>query len=205
MKKLLQTIALVALIAGCGTVAVAQTSPTADDSSDSVVDRPGQIPAPGDKEKEQFERARLLLSTHHELPAKKVFEKQLEEPRETLMAIAVDEGQLSLYRKQALAALGYWPDGKVYDLYTEMLGDDETPENMRHRLMLLLADHFPEQALGELEPHLGDEDLQVRLTAIEAIGRIDSEKANEALKGALDDEDNDIARKRLEEAVEDVR
>ncbi|MFW5967959.1 MAG: HEAT repeat domain-containing protein [Persicimonas sp.] len=204
MKMLAQMLTLVVLLAG-GSAALAQQSATTDDSSDSVIDRPGQIPTLGDQEKEELERARLLLSTHHELPAKKVFEEQLEEPRETLTAIAVDEDQLSLYRKQALAALGYWPDVKVYELYTEMLGDDQTPENMRHRLILLLADHFPEQALGELEPYLSDEDLQFRLTAIEAIGRLDTSKAVEALEEARTEETNDVARERLDEAIEDRR
>lgn len=203
MKMLANTIAILALLL-CAPLAAAQESPSTDGySGGPTLDQPGQIPTDGAEAEQQ--RARLLLSSHHQLPDKELFEEYLDTPRQTLVDIALDEGQLTLYRKQALSALGYWPDVMVYEVYTDLLDDEQTPDNLRHRVMLLLADHFSGQALSHLEPRLSDDDLQIRLTAIEAIGRLDSGDAVEALEAARDDESNSVAKKRIDEAIRAAR
>lgn len=193
--KMLIKIAVCSLMLFVAAPVAADSSPAADKTQGGAIDQPDDV---ADR---QLERARLLLSSHHQLPERETFEEQLEDPRATLISIARDTDQLSLYRRQALDALGYWADQEVAKLYVDLLDDDQTPGNVEHRLMLLLADHFEDEALTHLEPYLSDDDLQLRLTAIEAIGRIDTEEADTALKDAREDEQHDIALKRYQRAL----
>ncbi len=204
MKVLLETIVL-ALILTLGSTAFAQQSPTAGDATDQTASSDSPVPFPFDGDDKEYERAQLLLSGYHGIPAKEVFEQTLDRPKMAVLSFAMDDDGVLMHRKRALAALGYWKDAGVRRIYTQLLQDAKTHESLRHQVMLLIADHFPNEALGHLKPYLSHDDLQYRLTAIEAIRRLSSEDAVEALRAAKKSETNSVAKKRLEQFTQVAR
>lgn len=204
MKTLLKTIVL-ALTLTVASTAFAQQSPAAGDQTGQspTTDRP--IPLPFDGSSKEVERAKLLLSGYHGLPPKEIFEEALDNPKAVVYSLATDKDGFSLYRKRALSALGYWADAGVLRLYVQVLQDDQTDDMIRHRLIMLVAEHFPKKALAHLKPFLSHNDLQYRLTAIEAIRRLPSDDATAVLKAALETEKNTVARKRLEQYTQTIR
>jgi hypothetical protein len=208
MKTLLKTIVL-ALTLTVASTAFAQQAPsgsdTAGDGTDQTASPNSPVPFPFDTNEAEFERAKLLLSGYHGLPPKETFEETLDHPKLVVTAIALDKNAFSMHRKHALAALGYWADAGVLRIYTQLLQDDGLGEAIHHKLILLVAEHFPGEALGHLEPYLSHDDLQFRLTAIEAIRRIPGDKAVEALRVAKKSETNKVALERLEKYTRIVR
>lgn len=203
MKTLLKTIIL-ALTLTVASTAFAQQSTTATTTgqTDSTT---SPVPFPFDGNEKEFERAKLLLSGYHGVPSKKTFEETLDQPKLVVTAIALDDSSFGMHRKHALTALGYWADAGVLRTYTGLLQDTQTDESLRHRLMLLLADHFPSEALGHLKPYLSHDDLQYRLTAIEAIRRVPGDDAIAALRQAKKSETNKVALERLEKFTRTAR
>jgi hypothetical protein len=155
--------------------------------------------------KTDLESAELLLMGYHGLPPKEAFEENLDQPKVVLTSIVLDDDGFLLRRKRALAALGYWADAGVLRLYTRLLQDPQAPEALHHAAILSIADHFPDEALGHLEPYLTHDDLQYRLSAIEAIRRLPGEDAIDALREALKTETNAVAKKRLEKFTRVLR
>ena len=204
MKTLLKTIVLALILTVASTAFAQQSSAIGDQAGQQgSIDRP--IPVPFDADKEQVERAKLLLSGYHGLPSKETFEQALDHPKAIVYSLAADKDGFSLHRKRALSALGYWADAGVLRLYVQLLQDDQTADAIRHRLVMLVAEHFPKEALGHLKPYLSHSDLQYRLTAIEAIRRIPTDEAVAALEAALATEKNEVARKRLEKYTKVAR
>ena len=187
--------------------AVAQQSPTAGDDASQTTgpDSDSPVPFPFDGNEAQYERATMLLSGFHGIPPKETFEQKLEAPEHILLGIALSEDTSAVYRKQALTALAYWPNDTVFGVYGRLLQDVRTADTIRHRVMLLLADTFAERALAQLRPYLSDDDLQLRLTAIEAIRRLPSDDAVAALREALKTETNAVAKERLEKYSQTLR
>lgn len=201
MKTLLKTIIL-ALTLTVASTAFAQQSTTGANTNDQTS---SPVPFPFDGNEKEFERAKLLLSGYHGVPSKETFEETLDHPKLVVMAIALDEDSFGMHRKHALTALGYWADAGVLRTYTGLLQDTQTDESLRHRLMLLIADHFQSEALGHLKPYLSHDDLQYRLTAIEAIRRLPGDDAVAALRQAKKSETNKVALERLEKFTRTAR
>ncbi len=204
--KTLTTILVTALLLTVASTGFAQQSstvgPTTGTHSDTT-EPDSPVPFPFDKK--QLARAKLLLSGYQGLPPKKTFERSLDHPKQVLLALALDKKGFDLYRRRALSALGYYADARVERIYVDVLADANTPEAIRHRVMFLLADHFPADALRHLAPYLHDKNLQYRLTAIAAIRRLPGDDATAALRDALKTEKNPVARKRLAQYTQVVR
>jgi HEAT repeat protein len=203
MKTLIRTIALV-LTLSLAPAVVAQQSPTDGDQRQDASGDSSPVPIPFDGSEAQMERAKLLLSGYHGVAPKELFVETLDDPRSLLWALANHDGH-PMYQKRALTALSYWPDARLYSLYVRLLRDDDTADTLRHRLILLLGEHFPNQALDELVVYLNHDDLQLRLSAIEAIRRIPSKDAVAALVAALETETNAVAKERLEQYTQVAR
>jgi hypothetical protein len=209
---LLKTIVFGLIVTFASTASAQQDQSQQDrsqtDTSTSPVPMPfdgkqGDSPNQGDQS--DVERAKMLLMGYHGLPSKETFEENLDDPKVVVMSIALDEGGFSLHRKRALAALGYWADAGLMRIYNQLLQDAQAPDVLRHRVILLLAEHFPDEALGHLKPFLAHKDLQYRLSAIEAIRRLPSDEAVAALREALETETNAVAKKRLEKYTRVLR
>ncbi len=206
-KMLALALICVLACAALASTASAQQSPTSGDTTDQTTD-PGSdspVPFPFDGNEAEYERATMLLSGFHGIPPKETFEQKLDNPEQILLGIALSEDTSAVYRKQALAALAYWPGDTVFSLYGRLLKDAQTEDTIRHRVMLLMAEHFADRALEKLRPYLSDDDLQLRLSAIEAIRRLPSDDAVEALREALKTETNAVAKKRLEQYTQTLR
>lgn len=216
MKTLLKTIVVTLTLSVASTAFAQQAAPpgnTVGQTTDQTASSNSPVPFPFDGKSDersgasnkQVERAKLLLSGYHGVPSKQAFEEALASPKLVVTAIALDDNSFAMHRKHALQALGYWADAGVLRLYTQLLQDPQTSEPMRHQVILLLANHFPGEALDRLRPYLGHDDLQYRLTAIEAIRRLPDDDAVEALRAAKKSETNAVALERLEKYTRVVR
>jgi hypothetical protein len=201
MKKLIPT-----------TIAALMLAVAAPAAAGDSVDQPGQnLPeASAPKSVDQLEpsvakTARLLLSGYHGLPSKQQLEDKLPNARHVLLAYAQDDRVFPLYQKRALRALGYYADAEVKSLYEAKLADSDTEDMVRHTLIGLLAEHFGADSVSTISPYLYKEDVQLRLTAVEALRKVDSDAAQAALNEAKKEETNTIVKRRLEEATRIVK
>jgi HEAT repeat protein len=201
MKKLVTTIFAALILAAAAPAAAGDT-----------VDQPDQnLPeTSAPKSVDQLEPAvakdaRLLLSGYHGLPSKQLLESKLPNTRGVLMAYAQDDRAFPLYRKRALRALGYYADAEIRSLYEALLADDDTDEMVRHTLIGLLAEHFGAASVSTIAPYLSADDVQMRLTVVEALRKVDADAAQEALREAKKGETNEIVKRRIEEATRVVK
>ncbi len=121
-------------------------------------------PTAGDSERE---RVATLLSAIHEVPARAALEKAAKDPQAIVLDLAADKH--FAWRASALQALAWWPDARSLAVVRSCAERDA--ENMRHRCLRTLA-QFGEAALEPLEAALQDENLQIRITAIVALGEL---------------------------------
>lgn len=111
----------------------------------------------------------LLLSSHHEQPAKATYEAASVQVRQILLDVASDAQAFTLHRARALDALGrHWKDARGLALSATLLARKDTPEGMRHRLIMSSAIHYGKDARAMIAPYLEDKDPYLRETAKEA-------------------------------------
>ena len=150
-------------------------------------------------------RVRLLLSAHHELPPRALFVKATPRARDVLLEIARDDQIFRLHRYRALEALGsYWADDEVLDLYARLLRGSET-ELLEHRVMMFAASSFGRHSVPLLVPYLSSPQMQLRLTAVEALALVDEEPSRDALRARLEAEPSELVRERIEHALLEIR
>lgn len=151
----------------------------------------------------QVAQVRLLLSGYHELPDQALFDRVEDAPR---IVGALAHGADGPIRDRALAALGrYWPSGDVYLLYAKVLADDATRTGTRHRVMVYFADAFGERALPAIRPYLASPDVQLRISAVHAVGRIGTDEAMEVLDRFAAHETNTVVLEAVDEAARTLR
>jgi len=71
----------------------------------------------------------------------------------------------------------YWASGEVFLLYLDTVASVDTPDGTRHRTVLLLAETFGDRAIPALQPLLHSDDLQLRITAVQALGTIQTDES----------------------------
>jgi hypothetical protein len=144
-----------------------------------------------------------LLSGYEYFPTAEDLTAVTPDPVPYLLAMVYDTGGrwLPTHHHRAVAALAYYPTPSVWAQLTYLLEAPGTPELMRHHVINALANGFGEAALGRLEPVLYDEDLQLRLTAVSAIGEIRTSRSARALETALSAEPNRLVQERSERAL----
>lgn len=154
----LSTIIIVLLISTFGIVSTVSAQ---ESNAGPVAPTPTPVANPA------ADRVGKLLSAHHELPSKARFEA-IEGARQTLAEMATNRAA-PLGQKRALEALAYWPTATTLGVYTAVLNDPQTRVGTRHLTLMLVGRHFATDALDVLAPYLGADDVQLRLTAVEAI------------------------------------
>jgi hypothetical protein len=119
----------------------------------------------------------LLLSAHHELPSRAVFESQVPNVRKALEALALKGDLFRPHRHRALEALAMWPDDDVRRVYRTLLMDPATPELTKHRVLLLVPRVFAGETPRILEPWRTHVNARFRKTAEIALRRSDPKAA----------------------------
>ena len=146
-----------------------------------------------------------LLSAYHGLPERDLFEAASATAREELLLVVGDESRLLAHRYRALEALGaYWPDAQVWGVYERWLRSP-AEEDMLHQVMPLAARYFGDRATGLLVAHLDASDVQVRLSAVEALAMIRTPGAQGAMRARLEREQDALVRERLERGLKVIR
>ncbi|MBA2661283.1 MAG: HEAT repeat domain-containing protein [Bradymonadaceae bacterium] len=168
-----------------------------------VVTRPS-APLKPDAEA-SHERAKLLLSGYHGLVSQAELESAVPNAREVMFDIARDKASAELHRQRAVAALGFWPDATVHALFRALLSASDSSEGLRHQLIGHLARVFGDAALADIAPYLADDDVQLRLTAISALGMLGTDEALLLLAKAGKSESNPVVLERIAQAGRHVR
>ena len=132
----------------------------------------------------QHKHVRLLLSAHHQLPAKAHFEKVSPNVQALLFDVASDKDTFEYHRLRALEALGmYWKDQKAFALYGTLLASSKTAEGTKHRLMMMSTKYYGAKGLVHIKGFIDHKDLQLRWTAAAAAMTLD--KKNKAVRDLL--------------------
>jgi hypothetical protein len=135
---------------------------------------------------------------------------------ETLREISPDPAAALLYlyerqdfkvttRHRAFEALSFVPDDRVKALYRRVLRDADSGP-LRHKAILGFARAFPDEATDVLGGVLAtDVDVQIRLTAAQALGRFCGDKGRALVRQAIDAEAEGWARDKLRRYAEPPR
>lgn len=173
-------------------IALPAAAQVAGDSPAGPPDDATPMPIPA--QAASVESVTLLLSGYHGLPDRQTFESLDGNVRAVLWTIATDETAFGYHRNRALAALGYWPDDALLDLYVELLQTSleggETP--MAHHLVAMLAYTFGQEAVTFLTPLLQHDSVQVRLSAVHGLGVVGTASAVAALVEAEQSEQSPV-------------
>lgn len=185
-----------------GTLLFALHLPIAAQIGPAVPEDPTHpVVEPGD-EASQRETAELLLSGYHGIPEAEVFERALVDPHATLLEIATDPQASPIHRDRALAALANWPSEQVRSLYEGLLVNADTTDMVRHRVIGHLAIGYGDDALDTVAAYLDSDDVQFRLTAVQALGEIGTPAAIARLEQASQVEASEMVRQEMLQRVQ---
>jgi hypothetical protein len=176
------------------------TSAHAQLGPDTPVEDPTPVPTdPSGIPAEQLETARILLSGFHEIAPADQFVAQLGDPVAVLWSIVRLESDNAFLQDRALFALAYWPGEDLRAYLGDLIPAGAAPREMlRHHAISLMARAFGEQELPRLAPLLQDADVQIRLTAVDAIATIGTPAALEALRTARSTETHRVVSAELD-------
>jgi hypothetical protein len=149
----------------------------------------------------------LIFSGYEYFPTAEDIGRLTPEPVGYLLTIIYSNAPeiLPVHQHRAITALGYFPTDVSRNHLLYLLESAETPNLMRHHSITALATGFGDDALGYLEQSLSDTDVQIRLTAISAIGRIDTEASRQQLLEAYATEPHELVKGRLQEQLIDTQ
>ena len=149
------------------------------------------------------ERVVYLLSGYEYFPTADDLLAVTTTPEQYLLSLAYDaeSDTLSIHRHRAIGALTYFPSELTRSHLLYMLHSPATPEMTRHHVINALARSFGDAALPIIEPFLSHDDLQLQLTAIAAIGSIESEAAGLVLENTLPQQSHGLVRERIQEQL----
>lgn len=160
-------------------------------------------PGPGSFAQDDVKTVTMLLSGYHDLAPQASFDAVRNAPQivETLA-----RGPHSHIRDRALAALGrYWPSADVFLLYANVIASPDTAEGTRHRTVLMMAESFGDRAIPALEPLLHANDVQLQITAVQALGSIGSDEAFNTLVSFSEGVTNPALLEQLERSARVLR
>lgn len=172
----------------------------ASDGPDASATGDEQVTGEPVQQADEREMIIALLSHHHELPDRRMFERASDDARTIVFDIARDEEAFLFHRQRAFRALTYWADDEIYDYLVGLLHDDDTEDGLRHHLLPTIVNGFGADALEDIRPYLFDaDDPQIRISAAGAIATLDDERALRMLTEALEVEQNPVVERRLEQ------
>lgn len=117
-----------------------------------------------------------------------------------LMEIA-DDGAIPLSRRgRAVSALAWFPSDRTRTFLEDRLqkGDKSI---LRRKAAYALAEGWQDRAFLPLSTALSDSDVQVRIAVANALGRLDSDRAREALRGQLEKEPEASVREAIQKSL----
>lgn len=163
--RLLTAALMVLLLAGTALADAPLHNAQGDHDDGSLLHDPSPA-APAMTAREQL---LVLLSGHHGLPPREEIEAAVPTARALLWEIAHDEDQHPIQRDRAVAALAWWPDDDVRALYRRLISDSGTRTMLRHRAIAMAGAHLGPAMLEDIAALVDADDLQLRLSAIEAL------------------------------------
>lgn len=124
-----------------------------------------------------------LLSSYHELPSRDAFVAASKSAEDDLHRLVRDHATFQARKYRALQALAtYWPGERTETLFTELFAATEESDAAIHQLITLSSKHLdPARATALISPYLTASDEQVRYTAVDGLGRIQSKESRELL------------------------
>jgi HEAT repeat protein len=164
------------------------------------------LPALSALDAAQVRKVELLLSGYHELPTLDQLKAASPRAEDIVAALVRDQDTSPFIRPRAISALTtYWPNTRTVQLVRALIADPKTRDVTRHQLLIASSD-LGQQVIPDLIPFLNHTDLQLRLTAVEALARLNQhDAAVNALHKALDTEKSPLVRDRITRAAKTVR
>ena len=149
----------------------------------------------------------FFLSSRHEQATAEEYEDLGLDVQSVLYRLAEDTAVFQHYRNQAMSVLSNWPDEAlklflVAQLDQALEADKEVNQAQYlacHHIIAILASTFEEAAIEVLEPLLYHQDRHVRMSTIDAIGRMGVEAGQSTLTAALAWEVDPVLRGRIEQ------
>lgn len=191
MRSFTRTLSTMLLTAALAAPSFAQESPDANRANPGATS-----PAPTDAKAafaEAREKVTLLLSGYEYFPSREDLDRvaPADVMVDVLRSLADEADGRPAIRLRAIDALGFYSEpGAVRYLEQRVAppaanapdDDPRTLRLMRHRAMTALGRALGERALTALNPYLDDDDLQIRLSAISAIGNFGGEAGKKMLR-----------------------
>lgn len=186
---------------------------TKGDDSSKTIGKTGPKQVDGERASVR-ERVTFMLSGYHFSPSREKFDEAFEpaEATEALREIASDDDVRPSLRSRAVDTLGFYDDDKTVSFLKGLLdgADEDAPKKekrvagvLRHHAIISLArNHTDSQAVSLLDGLLEDDNLQIRLTVIAALGEHAGEPGEKALVDFADSAEDEIVRDELSKYVD---
>ena len=183
---------LILALALIGTAVLAQDKP---DKANNVEASKVQRPIP----QEAVDKIKLLLSGYDYFPTREKLEEATPRAHEVLYDIIKDDKALPSLRTRALDALGLFKGKDEVALLLEVLLAEQKLDSiyMRHAVTSSMK-AFGKQALPWIAPYLSHEDVQLRLSAVYALGDHGGDEGREILRSRIDVERDKVVLKRIQ-------
>jgi HEAT repeat protein len=183
-------------IAASGTVTAQEAGETGEVDVPSVDNPPDHTPAEVPKRSVE-ERLQFLLSGYEYFPTREDLDELADADTIAglLREMTADEDNRNTKRLRAMDALGYYDDPETLELlksYMAPLADDVPRKQLRIRTLLrhhaitAFARSQKTDAVDTLASLLENDDMQIRLTAISALGKHGGKPGLKVLKAALE-------------------
>lgn len=102
-----------------------------------------------------------------------------------LRRIAADPKALATHRGRAVSALAYFDHPDNLTALSTLLGDTKTPEHVKRKALLAAAMAYGDRAVPVIKPFAAAQSRDVRESAIQALGRINTPSARTVLEARL--------------------
>lgn len=149
----------------------------------------------------------MLLMAYDTFPSADDFKRVTDDPRAELLAIYHDPDTKRIVKLQAIDALALFPDKEVRALYQRILAmpfDGDAPNEV-HRAINGLMQAFGKDAISDVAPMLDHSDVQVRLTAIHALGLHGEQEGVALMRIRMDKETHPVVREELAKRIATIR
>ena len=146
-----------------------------------------------------------LMMGYHGPPERAVLEAVTPDARRYLEHLAQDQKTPMMQRYNAIAALSAWSDAQTLKIYGALLADPNMPEGGLHRILGLIGQVFGQEGLPLVHPFLDHPDVQLRLSAIDAVAHLPGGASDKVLLDLLRRERHEAARTRLLQWFQGVR
>ncbi len=125
-----------------------------------------------------------LLAGFESVPTPAEWQALGEDGALVLRAIASDSSTLATRRARAVVGLGHFPGPESVATFRTLLADEKAPTVVRRKAIAMLGQTDPD-ALVLLAPLVSHEDVQIRISAVITIGRLQTSEARAILSARL--------------------